>query len=196
MSALILDKCVFLHVPKTGGTWALEALRSQGLPLATVNAPDGATHPTLEQVRSVIDLPAIATVRDPVSWLQSFWRFFYARNWRDAAPPHPAFDPLLAMAADSFSEFAARYLNRRPGYVSELLARYSDGAEHVCRQEELLPDLIKAFERFGQPHLPGKLGDVPWRNASRPFDASCSEEIEIAIREADEWILKEFYGAP
>ena len=195
MSALILERCVFLHVPKTGGTWAAEALGRQGLVRARITAPDGSTHPTLATVRQVTDLPVMATVRDPVAWLRSFWRFFLARNWRQAVPPHEIFDPLLAMATPSFAEFAARYLKRRPGYVSELLAQYADGADWVCRQEELLGDLVRGLRQLGQPHLPGVMERTPEQNCSRRFDASCSEEIESEIRRADHWILETFYGA-
>lgn len=195
MSALILERCVFLHVPKTGGTWAIDALGRQGLVRARITAPDGSTHPTLATLRQVTDLPVIAAVRDPVAWLRSFWRFFLARNWRDAVPPHPGFEPLLVMATPSFPEFAARYLKRRPGYVSELLAQYADGADWVCRQEELLGDLGRGLRRFDQPHLPDVMASTPPANRSRRFDAACAPEIESEIRRADHWILETFYGA-
>lgn len=194
MSALLLDRCVFLHVPKTGGTWATEALRTQGLVRATINAADGSTHPNLETVRFVTDRPVIASVREPIGWLRSFWRFFYARAWRDSEPRHLAFEPLIALRSDTFSEFAARYLNRCPGYVSEFLRQYAEGADWVCRQEQLLPDVLEGFKRFDQPCLPTVMEATPWRNASRPFDTSCSEELIAEIRKADRWIIEEFYG--
>jgi hypothetical protein len=190
MSAAVLERCVVLHVPKCGGTWMLAALRAQGIVRATINAPSGATHPTVAEVRSVTSLPIISTVRDPVEWLRSFWRFFHARAWRDSDPPHPQFGPLLSMQASDFATFAARYLHRRPGYITEMLGTYLDGAGVVCRQVLLAEDLEAALELYDQPHVAGALADYPRLNVSREFDAPCPPEIEYAIRDADSWLVE------
>lgn len=196
MATLILSDCVFLHVPKTGGTWALSALRRQGIVLATLQDPNGSDHPDLATVRSVIpDKPAIAAVREPVSWLRSFWRFFYRRNWRPSSQGNvPGMEPLLAMAAPTFAEFAQRYLSRRPGYISELMRSYAEGAEHVCRQEHLVDDLLMALVACGQDHLPDVIRATPRENVSQPFAAECPAEVEAKIRESDAWILETFYA--
>jgi hypothetical protein len=188
MSAAVLSKCVVLHVPKCGGTWMLAALRAQGIVRATINAPSGATHPTVAEVQAVTDLPIISTVRDPVEWLRSFWRFFHARDWREADPPHPQFRPLLAMAADDFATFAARYLHRRPGYITELLRTYVEGASVVCPQEDLAASLEDTLTVFEEPHVAGVMLDYPRQNVSRRFEAPCSEEMAVAIRDADSWL--------
>lgn len=194
MPALVLDRCVFLHVPKTGGTWATTALRRQGVVRATILSPEGKTHPTLAMVRRVTDLPVIAAVRDPAEWLRSFWRFFYARNWRPATDEHEMFVPLLEMATPSYAEFAGRYLNRRRGYISELLAQFADGAEFVCRQESLASDLAEALKSFEQPFIPAVLEEMPPENVSRRFAAACAPEIEAEIRAADRWLMETFYA--
>ena len=198
MSALIMRHCVFLHVPKCGGTWAIEALRNQGIVIATLRDANGADHPNLSTVVQAIDTverPVIATVREPVSWLVSFWRFFYARNWRPSSQGTVAsMEPLLSMASPSFSEFAARYLNRRPGYITELFKSYADGADYVCRQEYLAADLAKSLTACGQPFNQEVLTSTPRRNVSSPFNASCSSATMKGIREADKWIIETHYA--
>lgn len=197
MSALVLDKCIFLHAPKTGGTWALEVLRAQDLPVATLLAPDGSTHPTVAQVQAVgLHLPIISTVREPVDWLRSFWRFFYARAWRQPAVPMPGFEPLLELAAPTFAQFAARYLQRRPGYVTELQRRYLDGADWVCYQEGLSRGLVAALEHYKQPHNLASFSEDrrPRVNVSRTFAADCPHSVIADLQSADAWILEYFYA--
>lgn len=196
MAALVLDKCIFLHAPKTGGTWAMEVLRAQDLPVATLLAPDGSTHPTVAQVQAVgLDLPIISAVRAPVGWLRSFWRFFYARAWRQPAVPVPGFTPLLELAAPTFAQFAARYLQRRPGYVTELQRQYLAGAEYVCRQESLVSDLMAALLWCGQSYTPASfdLRQHPRVNVSQTFLAECPDSLLDELAAADAWILARYY---
>ncbi len=194
MAALVLDHCVFLHVPKTGGTWVTSALREQGLVRATIHTADGADHPTAATVAAVTSLPIIASVREPVSWLQSYWCFFHVRAWRPSQRgPIPCLDTLMDLTAPDFQTFAARYLSRRPGYVTELLRSYVDGAAHVCRQERLLQDLRDALSQCEQPINAEMLMRRPPENVSRPFDVTCLPETAAQIREADRWVIDQFY---
>jgi hypothetical protein len=197
MSALVLSKCIFLHVPKTGGTWAATALGNQGIVRATIRTADGEIHPPLSVVRGASILPVIAAVREPVAWLRSVWRFYHARGWRR----HPgsvsavsAMRPLVEIGADSFAEYALLYLSRRKGYISEVMESYVAGADAVCRQESLSDDLLAALELFDEPHLPDLIRQTPPANESRKFAAECSEETEAAIREADSWVMERWYA--
>lgn len=194
MAALVLDHCIFLHVPKTGGTWVTSALREQGLVRATIFTAEGADHPTAATIAAVTSLPIIAAVREPVSWLQSYWRFFHARAWQTSSrAPIPCLDALLDLAAPDFQTFAARYLSRRPGSVTELLRSYVDGAAHVCRQESLLTDLQGALDACKQPYNAEMLRRRPPENVSRPFDVTCLPETAAEIREVDRWVIDQFY---
>ena len=194
MAALVLDHAIFLHVPKTGGTWVTSALREQGLVRATIFSAEGADHPTIETVRYASPLRIISTVREPVGWLQSYWRFFHARAWRTSSrAPIPCLDTLMDLAAPDFQTFAARYVTRRPGHITSLLQAYTEGAAHVCRQESLLTDLEAAFDACAQPYLHEVFARRPHENVSRSFDITCSEETTRAIREVDRWVLEQFY---
>lgn len=193
-AALIMDRCIFLHAPKTGGTWAASALTSQGIVRGVLRGPHDDDHPTLEEVRVVLpDLPAIAGVRHPVGWLRSFWRFFYARDWRPGGGAR-LMEPLLALAAPTFAQFGARYVTRRAGYVTELQRKFVDGAQYVCRQESLGADLVKALRACGQEHIPSVFERHPLENVSRQFAADCPENIEQQIEKVDGWLLEQFYG--
>ncbi len=198
MAALVLNHCIFLHAPKTGGTWAVEVLRRQDLPVASVLAPDGSTHPTVAQLRALgLSLPIISTVRHPVGWLQSFWRFFYARAWRQPAIPVPGFAPLLALSAPTFAQFAARYLDRCPGYVTELQRQYLDEADWICHQETLAVDLQDALVRYQQPYNPTSFTEEvhPRVNVSRPFPVACPDAVLASLRDVDTWVIDHFYAS-
>ena len=194
MAALVLDHCVFLHVPKTGGTWVTSALREQGLVRATIFTAEGADHPTAATVEHASSLPIIAAVRDPVSWLQSYWRFFQARAWQTSSrAPIPCLDTLMDLAAPDFQTFATRYLSRRSGYVSELLRVRVERAAHVCRQERLFQDLRDGLSRCEQPINLEMLQRHPHANVSRSFDVTCLPETAQQIRDAERWVIEHYY---
>jgi hypothetical protein len=71
---------------------------------------------------------------------------------------------------------------------------YAEGADHVCRQEHLLDDLVRALEACGQPHLLDVMAATPHENVSQMFAADCPEDVEAKIREVDAWILETFYA--
>ena len=195
MAALVLDHCIFLHVPKTGGTWVTSALREQGLVRATIFTPQGADHPTIEMVQAASSLPIISAVREPVGWLQSYWRFFHARAWQTSSrAPIPCLDALMDLAAPDFQTFATRYLSRRLGDVTTLLRAYTEGAAYVCRQESLLTDLEAAFDGCAQPYLHEVFTRRPPENVSRLFDITCLPETAAQIREVDCWVIDTFYA--
>lgn len=194
MPALMMPKCAFIHTPKCGGTWALAALRAQGIVLATAFPPAGGGHMPLRHVREITGLPVIASVREPVSWLRSCWRFFRARNWRRSIAGEDFWEPILSMQTDDFEEFVARYLHRRPGYVSEVLRMFADGAEHVCRQEHLADDLCAALDACGQPYLRDVMDRMPRANVSRRFEADLPAGMEAKVREVDSWIVERWYA--
>lgn len=105
MAFLLKNGTVFLHVPKTGGTWIKHVLEHMGL----IQAPLGHMHSDWERsfwhdklhrdlkvaryllrraVRSPKAPPRIdpecfkfCFVREPLRWYESYWRFMQSKNW-------------------------------------------------------------------------------------------------------------------
>src|SRR5437667_268495 len=94
--ALVTEKSLFIHVPKTGGTFVRRALPALGLPCRESGifaiedhfsiAQVFATHPGLDDGRRL----TFGFVRHPVAWIKSRWAWamisgFAAKTFTDPA---------------------------------------------------------------------------------------------------------------
>jgi hypothetical protein len=117
MAFLLRNGSVFLHIPKTGGTWIKQVLENLDL----IQAPLGHMHSDWDRaywhdklhkdlkvaryllrraVRSPKARPRIEPncfrfcfVREPLSWYESYWRFMQSldwnwKTWGDEVDPH------------------------------------------------------------------------------------------------------------
>ena len=160
MATFFTPRLLFLHVPKTGGTWFTGAAEHAGVatvrPEATPGAPVAVRdHANLIQMsaRSQGRLTC-AFVRHPLDWWRSYWGYRMRDGWTD--------DPLdSATASDDFDEFARAVVERFPGYASALFTHYLAAprrrTDFVGRFENLVDDacsmLRAAGERFDERRL-------------------------------------------
>lgn len=174
MAIILKGGAVFLHLPKTGGSWVSQVLRECGLVHRELRKP----HKHLDAERVLRAYPAglcnrfgrIASrrlpraaepelpfmfcfVRHPVRWYESWYK--YASHpqvgWKsfgragDPAAWHPN-AMLNGLGADEFPEFVRRVIEGRPGYVSEMYSWYDrPGVRFVGRQERLSDDLVEVL---------------------------------------------------
>jgi hypothetical protein len=150
MSLLLTDDSVFLHIPKTGGTWVTRVLREAGL----VRFRFSHKHADLERtlrfghyyrfqylkrtLRGGLRLEArvrgaykFCFVRHPVAWYRSFFKYMQRLDWKrhggiGGDPWHPN-APLYDLRADSFAGFVERIQQACPGYVSGLYRSFTEG---------------------------------------------------------------------
>jgi hypothetical protein len=143
MALLLRDGAVFVHIPKTGGTWVTDVLRDQGL----VRCRIAHKHADLEHLRecwkhyptqllkrTLQHGPGVAGrvrrgtkfcfVRHPIRWYESYFRFMKGLNWRhfgglSTSQWHPNAE-LFDLGADSIDGFMRNVLDHSPGYVSKM----------------------------------------------------------------------------
>lgn len=177
MTVYIKNNAIFLHIPKTGGTWVERVLHKLGL----VTEKKGHEHadfdrvlyadrlvaakrlPYLLAMRKLRELtnglPAEPTkfcfVRNPLSWYESWWRYMQSRGWHDwgiqntSAKWHPN-SGLNGLGSADFNEFVMNVIATRPGYVSELYYSYTKpGITYIGKMETLADDLIKILRLIG-----------------------------------------------
>jgi hypothetical protein len=180
---LILRSSVFLHVPKTGGSWIRQAIRAAGVPCAEYIV-DGDPHAPLA------DCPCpekfkFAFVRHPVALYRSYWRYKMDVGW-DARNP---FD--IDCAAQSFDQFVRNVLRNCPGWCSRMFEDYvgtmDREIEFVGRFERLVEDVICALRRSGEEFDETMLRRTPRANASvtPQCGARGSSDLVDAIRAAE-----------
>ena len=145
---LIFEKSVFLHVPKTGGTWVKAAVRNAGIPFEEYIV-DGDIHGDLSCCPHK-DRFIFAFVREPLSLYQAYWRFKIMAGWDHRNP----FD--MDCAAPTFTGFVENVLRLEPGWCSRMFNDYVgrpsvDEVDFIGRYESLTEDLIRALAATGVP---------------------------------------------
>jgi hypothetical protein len=160
---------LFLHVPKTGGTWFTRAAEHAGVataqPAATPGAPAAVRdHADLTQMSAeAADRVTGAFVRHPLDWWRSYWGYRMRDGWTD--------DPLdSATASDDFDEFVRAVIERFPGYASATFARYLAApgrrADFVGRFENLVDDACAMLRLAGEPFDERRLRGHPPENVN------------------------------
>jgi hypothetical protein len=152
---ILPSNALFLHIPKTGGTWVGQALAHCGVALEQAETIAGVTyrHPVLPMVQ--LTHPFVFTfVRHPLSWYESWWKFM-AGIWPIFEPGvwHPQRD-LEKCRSDDFSEFIRLCIEHEPGYVSRMYEWYIGPPGHefvnfIGRHESLVEDLVRVLLLLG-----------------------------------------------
>jgi len=178
MGALLRRRALFLHIPKTGGSWVRSVLRNLGL--VRMEFPD--THPDMDRVlhlpryyphhfvrqsvkhqsvrlaEEVRSSYKFCVVRNPHSWYESYWRYMMGRNWNIGTETNRIFDTtwkpnsiLLRYGSQNFNEFMGRVLNEHPGFLTQMYGRYAPpgSIDFVGGTESLVDDLVTVLNTLG-----------------------------------------------
>jgi hypothetical protein len=159
---LILERAVFLHVPKTGGTWVRRALEHAGVDFHNFLV-DNDIHADL----SYCPCPErfkFGFVRHPFGVYGSYWRFKMNAGW----DPENPFDQ--DCRNDSFEGFVAGVLDQYPGWCGQMFEDYVGPPhaeiEFIERFEHLADDLVKALRLAGEVFDERRLREVPPVNST------------------------------
>ena len=143
---IILPKSVFVHIPKTGGTWVHAVLNKMDLIQNVVQI-----HATPNKFRKLIgDRLYFTFVRNPVTWYQSRWSGLYARNHHPVKLKNqPGFEFINDDELNNFKLWADNVLERTSltliykNYLGENL----DGCDFIGKTENLSNDLIEILTK-------------------------------------------------
>jgi len=200
MTALLLteSKTLYLHPPKTGGTWVGRALGRLHIDTRIPTIPDGVSriHPPLSAFAGEKHHCLFATVRHPVSWLVSWWRYQCRNKWRqyERGKWHPM-RSVAGIAGYDFALFAEQWLAEARGFITRMFEWYvgpANGCVEVLRQESLESDLRKTLAGLGY----NASGDLPKpaKVSQCPPPPTVSESLRIEIEDPERPILERFYG--
>lgn len=162
MAIRLRRNSVFIHVPKTGGTWVTKLLWETGLADGEV----GRAHATPAELadcpvwRDGVRPLFFAFVRHPLTWYQSYWSYRQKNGWHKPSPLEPQ-APIRTVeldancASDDFEQFVRNVVDRYPrGWVSHLYRHYTAGCAFVGRFERLREDLLHVLLLGREPLEP------------------------------------------
>ncbi len=157
MASLINGKLRFLHLPKTGGSWATEAMFAAGV---VAHRPARVPfHGGLPDSRDFSDRFTFAFVRHPLEFWLSYWGYRMRTGWDSNSTIDAG-----AASAD-FPTFVEGILDCAPGFASALYEQYvgrpGEEIDFIGRYERLADDLCLALSFAGQEFSERRLRAYP-----------------------------------
>jgi hypothetical protein len=191
MASLITERMRFLHVPKTGGSFATAAMLAAGV---QADRPESVPfHADLAAACEYADRFTFAFVRHPLEFWRSYWGYRRRTGW----DPANAID--VAAGCEDFAEFIERMIEHSPGAAGALFECYvgPPGAEidFIARHERLKGDLCRALRLAGEPFDEAILRSHEPVNAT-DYDehpARYSPEMAERLAEAESVAIERFY---
>jgi len=216
------SKFIYYHIPKTGGTWAKNAMLKAGIVYVRAKYYYGTSlnHPEKlitahklglkrehETPVGVLDedrhkLFSFTFVRSPLAWYKSFWAHRKIAP-RLGATHRFALDWLMD---ENFEKFMINVLEKYPeGFLTKVYQLYlgerGDDLGYVGRQENLREDLITALNLAGEKFNKMIIRSEKKRNVFAGNDffknsdlLKISDELVKYLEEKEGWIMDTFYS--
>lgn len=184
--AFRLKNGIFIHVPKTGGTWVTGLLGKLGLTESTFPLhPHASLFDVVSFDPDMARLPSFAFVRHPYGWYQSFWAYREARGW----DPNNLLDTCRGA---TFQEFIGNVLLRRPGHYSTRLRELTRGVTYIGRYEAIRESLIRILTDLGEKFPHDAVYEYPAENVSGPCEARYTPELLERLYQAEIYAFQAF----
>lgn len=189
--ATLMPKSIFFHVPKTGGTWVREALRSS----MGCDRQIGLNHGTPCEIANVLDHKfSFAFVRNPIDWYVSFWKFRMTQdNWQ--IPINVGKTALdIYCATDDLNKFIRLVEKNCYGHVTTLFGLYTEQPKisFVGKQENLVNDLITALKKAGETFNEDIIRSFKPKNVSKVFPQKLTRKSISIIKKMEKKTFERF----
>lgn len=196
----ILQNSVFLHIPKTGGTWVRKALLNAGASLRAVGDPHGPledTYPVLSD-EELSRRTIFMFVRHPLSWYQSRWMFRVQHGWTNHELD-------INCGSNHFPTFIRNCHRQYPQgwYHSRELRKYFNIPTQfkyvVGRQESLITDLLAILDGCMEPYNRERLLGTGLANVSNIGGklsaefATYTDDTRQMVLEMEHEMIERFY---
>lgn len=181
--ALSLPHSVFIHIPRTGGSWITNSLKQANIKYTMIG---GGRHSELSKINSKLlkQKKTWSIVRHPLTYLQSQW----CVRWEPVitkkniikilslgAVPESIRNNkkyLNRLSKQPFEDFIEIYLKVCPGWVSQEYRHYLTyqdkypGVDYIGKQENFPEDLINILKKTNDAKNLKIIRENPPKNAS------------------------------
>ena len=146
------SKSMFLHLPKTGGTWVRFALVKVGIAYKDYELE----HATYEESKHLFpDSPRFTILRNPFDWYASFWAMRQIEDsWGGAwVIGHDC-------KSNNFNKFIGFCCLKHPGFLTNVYKEFAVEGVTVLRTENLNTDLADYLESVDEKFDRDKLCSI------------------------------------
>lgn len=135
--AVQIDRAIFLHIPKTGGTFVTNYFKETNMDHGVEDLAESAhiNGLKLKELRPNTEDLAFCFVRHPLTWYRSYWQMKQVEvparggGWIDSLVDLP------------FHDYLTEILKQTPGYLTRFFGGYTERCRIIGKQENLREDL-------------------------------------------------------
>lgn len=134
--AIQIDRAIFLHIPKTGGTWITNYFKETGMDHGVESLAEHAhiNGVGLNDIIGPTEDLVFCFVRHPLTWFRSYWQCKQALEPRQGGY-------LDTIVDQPFNKFIDDILQDFPGYMTNFVSGYTQRCRLIGKQENLRSDL-------------------------------------------------------
>jgi hypothetical protein len=178
-----LTKCIFYHIPKTGGSWVRAILKNN---YTIVNSTGGHwdydKYPKKEK-------KAFTFVRHPVGIFES--SYHYERRVHECRIPRDEW-VLSKFANLPFDEFVKNTVSEHPNWLGNYVKKFCGDMDYIGHQENLRNDLINILEIIDEPPRKNIVEMFPHVNVGN-YKSLMTPELKVLIEQSEKWLIDTFY---
>jgi len=193
MTTVANSRILFIHIPKTGGSWVEQAMESGGVEFeAIADVP----HPE-RALLNTCDRFVFGFVREPLSWYRSVWTFHRRLPQLDWPPITDSIDL-------DFPHFLEEIAEKSPGYLAAYYRQFvgppNDEIDFIGHHEQLADELVTALRLAGQDFDEDALRAKPRVNRSLRKETmpgvvvpDCPATLKARVMESEHEVYERFY---
>lgn len=182
--AVQISGAIFLHVPKTGGTFIRNYFKETNLFIREI----GYEHYNGQDIRDNIDSTedlVFCFVRHPLTWYLSYW------TMRQSTPGDRSGGYLDTIVDLPFKEFIETLLRDYPGYLTGFFNGYTSRCRAIGRQEYLRSDLNNILRMLRTPYNIKYLFERPVDNTTTPIERY-PLSLALDVMKSEEQLIRRF----